>query len=571
MAGNDHEGSAWLIDAEHALTALHCVQTSDGVLRQDLSLVFYGQETKFLANVEAVEKRIDVALLKLAVPHPMPADFVVSLSRSSVSQHDVLELHGHPAAGSSSPAGITVPCKVLNPVHPFCGTSGKLDFNAIAIHPESITPGQVAGKASSGLKGASGGALAWNVSNEAHAAVGLLLEEGMSGNHLYAVSITEIAKYFPPVAAALAGSAHVDQRVPRILLELAGTGRVRWSGAVPPGDVDQLWTIGTGPSKPWQLYSAAKLRELGPVAKALVRLAAYARVHSLGVPDKDAWEHELSALHELHRAPDTSLVLHGEVASGVEPAEWQEHDARDLAVLLHGALNRKLLSMLSDELYCCLATGKYSGIGVKIEKNLRMDMWQQWMAWQVQLESCPDLLRHFLGRVFDVNAEAKVSEDGLASIGCCAKLREQLFRATLLAVALGAAGIPTAPALHSTGNLQVTERIGHACGVETRDQTDLRMFAHSVQWKSDVVFLPYLQSPLLQLYEKSVSFTKAEGTLNQAIAMLPPIAVTLEPAFLTALAGGASHVCSFYNALDDERNQRLAATPLAGRMDKLNA
>jgi hypothetical protein len=571
MVGGVHEGSAWLIDDEYALTALHCVRGNDGVQRTQLSLAFYGFVAPIEAEVFAFENRIDVALLKLKEPHPTPLDFVVGLSRSLVCQHDDLALHGHPAAAAkASPGGTTVLCKVVDPVHPFNGTTGKLSFDAIAMQLTSVTAGQIAGKPSSGLKGASGGPVAWNVADEVDVATGLLLEDGLSGNYLHAVPIAEIAKCFPRVESALARSIHIDRRAPRILLELTGTGRVRWSGTLNPCDVGQLWNMGRELQGSWRLRCTAKLRELGTLGKALVRLTAYAALQSLRVPDREAWNLELRALEDLHRAPDTPLMLQDGGVDESCPAAWQEFDVKELASRIHCALDSKLLALLSDDLHHSLDLGKYSNIGVKIEKGLRLAMWRQWLIWQEELENNPDLLRHFLSRIFDVDAEAKVCEDDFASIGCSIKVREQLFRATLLALSLGAAGVAITPMLHQKGNFVVAERAGHACGVETREQTNLRLFAKSVQWKSDVVFLPYLQSPLLQLYEKSVSMIRAEGTLGHAITHSPPIALTSEPDFLTALAGGASYVRSFYDALDGERNQRLAALLLAGRTEKLN-
>jgi hypothetical protein len=569
MVGGVHEGSAWLIDDEYALTALHCVHGSDGVPRTQLSLAFYGIALQIEAHIFAFENRIDVALLKLNEPHSVPCDLVVSLSRSHVSQHDDLALHGHPAAATTaSPGGTTVLCKVLDPVHPFHGTTGQLNFHSIQMQLNSITPGHAAGKPSSGLKGASGGPVAWN--DEVESAIGLLVEDTLSGNYLHVVPIAEIAKCFPEVELALARSTHVDRRAPRILLEMAAAGRVRWSASLEPSEVGALWASGTGPQRPWRLCSTAKLRELGALGKALVRLTAYAGMESLRVPDREAWTYELRALEDQHRAPDTSVALSDEGTWDSCPAPWQEFDIKELSDRIHCALDSKLLALLSDELYHSLSLGKYTRIGVEIEKNLRLAMWQQWLTWEAELKSNSDLLRHFFGRIFEVDAEAKVCDDDFASIGCCIKVREQLFLATLLALSLGAAGVATAPVMHQTGNLVVADRPAHACGVETRNRTALRMFAKSVQWKSEVVFLPYLQSPLLQMYEKSVSLTRAEGTLGHAIAHLFPIALTSEPDFLMALEGGASDVRRFYNALDRDRDQRFSEIALAGRTEKLN-
>lgn len=68
MAGTEHQGSAWLICGEYALTALHCVQSDDGLTRADLALVFQGQSLQLEADVLETAGDIDVALLKLKTP-----------------------------------------------------------------------------------------------------------------------------------------------------------------------------------------------------------------------------------------------------------------------------------------------------------------------------------------------------------------------------------------------------------------------------------------------------------------------------------------------------------------------
>lgn len=570
MAGTIHQGSAWLICGEYALTALHCVQSNDGTPRSALSLVFQGQFVQIDADIFATEERIDVALLKLKTPITDLSN-VISLSRSTVALSDELALHGHPAAAAASPEGISIFCTVIDPAQPYKGTKGTLDLNTVSMHSESTTPGFVGGQQTSGLKGASGGVIARRAGEDSESAVGLLIEDSLNGNTLHAVPIFEIAKCFPQVQSALERSPHVDTRSPRILMRVTDSGRIQWSGSLHPSEVSNLWDI--DPMKQGQLGISilAKLHELAPADDALLRLSAYANLKLLRVPDRDAWARGLQKLEDVHREPDTAIRFDDSTNEESCPAAWQEFDKDQLSNLIHNALDRKILNWLSGELYNCLKNGKDTEIGEKIESNFASLMWAKWQNWETALRSDTALLQHFLSRVFEVDAKAPVTQSNFASIGFCTSVRKQLLRATLFALALDAAGVSTNPKARDIGNLDVAEQSGHACGISRRNQRDLRRFAGSVDWKSDVVFLPYLGTSLLDLYARSVPMTRTEGTKDHLITQALPISLTAEDAFLDALALGAQAVQDFYVKQKNERDLRLAALKLPSRTESLNA
>ena len=390
MAGTDHQGSAWLICGEYALTALHCVQSDDGLARADLSLVYHGQSLQLEADILETADDIDVALLKLKTPITDLGN-VISLSRSTVELSDELGLHGHPAAAASSPQGISVFCTVIDPAHPYVGAKGTLKVNTISMHSESTTPALSGGQPTSGLKGASGGVVARKLGDDSESAVGLLIEDSLSGNALHAVSIFEIARCFPQVQAALERSPHVDSRSPRILLRVGESGKIQWSGSLAPTQISKLWDIDPTKQGVLRILVAAKLRELGSVDDALVRLSAYANLKSLRVPDQDAWVRRLQTLIDSHREPDISIKF--DTSSNDEhcPSAWQYFDKDELSNLIHQELDRKMLAWLSDELYGCLKNGKATDIGEKIEGNLSGAMWSRWENWEVALQSDTEL------------------------------------------------------------------------------------------------------------------------------------------------------------------------------------
>lgn len=570
MAGTEHQGSAWLICGEYALTALHCVQSDDGVARAELSLVFQGQSLRLEADILETADDIDVALLKLKTPITDLCN-VISLSRSKVELNDELGLHGHPAAAASSPQGISVFCTVIDPAHPYVGTKETLKVETIAMHSDSTAPALSGGQPTSGLKGASGGVLARKLGDDSESAVGLLIEDSLSGNALHAVPIFEIARCFPQVQAALERSPHVDLRSPRILLRIEKSGRIQWSGSLAPTEISKLWDIDATKQGVLRILVAAKLRELGSIDDALVRLSAYANLKSLRVPDQDAWARRLQSLKDLHREPDKLITF--DTSSDEEncPSAWQDFDKDELSNLIHQELDRKMLAWLSDELYGCLKNGEATDIGEKIEVNLSSAMWTCWEIWEGALKSDNVLLRHFLSRVFDVDANAPVAKSNFVSIGFCRTVRKQLLLATLFALALDAAGISTTPKARDIGNLDVAEQSGHTCGISKRSQQDLRRFATSLDWKSDVVFLPYLQTSLQHLYSRSIPMTRKEGTKDHSFTQTLPIALTAENDFLEALASGANGVSNFYELLRTERDSRLSALALPSRTEPLNA
>lgn len=571
MAGTTHQGSAWLICGEYALTALHCVQSDDGVARDELFLAFHGHSIHVEVDIVATVERIDVALLRLKTSLANFDALVISLSRSAVALNDELALHGHPAASASaSPEGISVFCTVTDPAHPYNGTKGTLNLKTVSMRSDSTTISTSGGQQTSGLQGASGGVVARKTADDSESAIGLLIEDSQNGNTLHAVPIFEIAKCFPQVQAALERSPHVDMRSPRILLRVTESGRIQWSGSLTPSEVSQLWDI--NPMKQGQLRMSitSKLRELGPADDALLRLSAYANLRSLRIPDGDAWARGLKKLESVHRQPDTPIQFDTSSEEDSCPATWKEFDKAELASLIHKALDKKILEWLSDELYDCLKNDKATEIGEKIEANLKSEMWTRWGKWEPLLRTDAALLQHFLSRVFDVNANALVTESNFVSIGFCTSIRQELLRATLFGLALDAAGIPTTPQARDIGNLNVAELSGHACGISKRDQQDLRRFAKSVEWKSDVVFLPYLPTSLLQLYERSTPITRADGTEDHAFAQILPIALTAEDEFLDALAGGAQRVSEFYFKQETVRKSRLAALKVPSRTEPLD-
>lgn len=572
-AAGEHEGSAWLIDANHALTALHCVQGADGEWLGEVTLEFPTLDELVHADVSEIRRELDVALLKITNPSAALASLILPLSRYIFKQDDKALMRGHPSLGmKANPHGSPVTGKILDPCSPYNGQTKQLNCNAIAVCGLSILPVSNGGTQSTQLQGLSGGPLVWNEPGEAEAVLGLVLEEGMSGSNIYAVTISDIAMQFVQVQDALLRSPHVNRLDLRVLVEMVDSTNVRWSAVFEPAQVGKFWLAAGGSASGVSLQCTHKLCQLGAAGEALMRFAAYAELDAVCVPDRGAWTSRLAMLETAGRKPDTAAKIGNTVAANcAAPAPWHTYELADFADKIHNSLNLRLLGLLSEALYNCLVCNADSNIGGEIEGALRKKMSTIWNLWKTVLEQDAKLLSHFLTGVFQLDSAADDLDEILVSIGCCQMGREQLLLSTLLALALAASGVETAPYLHTAGNLLVDSRSGHACGINKRNRAALHTFAETVHWRSEVVFLPYLGTALMELYGSSVPMTRTEGTAGNALMRLAPVAVTVDRAFLHALAHGAAAVLAYFNSRVQERALHQDAMQLQTRTGQLDA
>ncbi|MFM0658609.1 ABC-three component system protein [Paraburkholderia sediminicola] len=572
-ANGQHEGSAWLIDATHALTALHCVQDDDGSSLGALTLEFPGSATRIDAEVIEIRSEFDVALLRITNPTADLVSFVLPLSRRSFESREQVLMHGHPALGAkANPNGSTVRATIHHPRSPYAGQAGRLECEAIVCSNMNISVVPNGAGSTIQLQGLSGGAVVSDEEGEGEAVVGLVLEEGMNGSHIYGIAITDVARYFAQVEIALQGSRHVNRIDRRVLIEAADSSNVRWSAAIDPAEVGELWLPVAGPDSASSLHCANMLWELGAAGQALIRLAAYAGMTGIYVPDAAAWNGSLTKLDALGRKPDVAVqILNSVPAIHPAPALWRTYSSEALACEIHNSLNLRLLSLLSKNLYACLIGIEDSDLGGAIEAKLRSKMWMSWQAWFALLSNDAELREHFLTRIFRLDVSTNDFDETLISVGCCRTGQQQLKLATLMALVLHASGVEVKPHPHASGNLIVDSGSGHACGINKRDRAALHTFAETVDWKAEVVFLPYLSTALIELYGGSVSLTKRQGTAGYGLVRLPPVAVTTDRLFLQSVAQGGDAVRAYYELRVEERLQHQEAMTLPTRTEALDA
>jgi len=570
-AGPDNDpsfskGSAWFIDEQHALTALHCVRSEDGCYYENISLRFPDSKNRIAVEILKDAPKLDVALLKIKATLSNITSFpVLPLARNSAERNNQILMHGHPAQSlTANPDGVSITGKIHDPCHHFTGLSGTLNCNVIQCSDINVP----ALNGSSGLQGISGGPVILDQNDADIAVLGLVIEDGLNGSYIHVIPITAIAQNFPEVQTALENSTHINTHEHRICISLA-TDRttLEWFAGISPADIGQLW-LDSNRGK-YELHINVKLPQLGTAAKALTRLAIYSGIKYIHVPDKDEWVRRLNAVIKLSRHPLPELKP--VAALGILPTKGQNLTAKEMAETIHAALNIELLTFLHDELFACLDGNQSCDLGCDIEQQLRSEMWKAWQTWHSSLSDNATLLTSFLIRIFSLDAEAAPSDEALLEIGACDAAKQQLLHATIYVLAIAAAGISTQPQAHAFGNFAVDNKTGHSSGVKLQKGKRISMIVTAHNWKTDVIFLPFLQQRLLVDASKEVALTKPDGTVGCPQKNNFPIAITADNDFLTALDAGSSAVLRYYNARVAEVQNQKNAMKSPTRTEALDA
>lgn len=600
-----HEGSAWLLNPQHALTALHCIQDVDGSEKEGLSLHFYGLNLAIPVTVLEQAAGIDVAVLQLdlstlnlaqldtrllAKLNPATADIlarhwadpaaarravldfhlqtcVIPLSRRLSQEHDPCRMHGHPdKTQANHPDGMWVESQVLQVQHLYRGKGGYPDYPVIQFYNNSIAPGE---QGSTRLHGLSGGPVVLNQAGSQGAAIGLVSFEDFDGNYLHAISVLEMAEKIALVKQALCHSPHIDPDENRLCLKLADLpGHIFWSAPKGPECAGQLW--GQQPFAQ-ELYCFSTLPELGCAGKAVLRLACHAAFQCVFVPDLAHWQKMALALGAL-ATRKLKLAALDSVAQPLAslPAKLNRQGCEQLAQIIHHSLNWALLEQLEHALYDYLYAAGEIESGIHIETRLKHLMAVQWQLWLTQFKARPELWQAVLVWIFSSDGVDEGVDEVLLRVGSCAKVQQQLMDATLFALALAAANIKLEPALDPRGNLLLDGKSGHLCGIKHKQGRRLDLMVKNIDWRAEILILPGLEMPLLALFEMNTALHSMAGTLGHAAELVPPVAVTAEPAFLMALERGAGAVKAYFDMRMHDYQNRINQIAVPARMEKLH-
>lgn len=550
-SSSTHKGTAWLINDDLAITALHCVQDSAEIEYPNLKILFPLTGEDIAVKVLNTVPHMDIAVLEIG-PHGYDNLPLIQISRTAVSSGFDCTMYGYPGACVETfPGGVTIPSRVEEIVTKYNGVKQQLNCKAFQIN-STVS----AGDRDQQLQGLSGGPLVIN-----DAAIGVVIEYVLG--KVYAVPISDIALEIPAVQEALVESQHIDMTSNQLHVSLSADGKkVLWSSIIAPHEVATLWEANgieaTSASKSVvdEFHIDTPLRKLrGVASQALLRFCAYSEGKVGYVHDSPQWYRQLKKLDDLHRPPTKILSLkeYDPTISQRKPTSWNEYPVEEFSKVIHHSLNSFLLEWLDDKLYHCLEEDDDTELGCFIEKSLGLDMYGHWTSWHDELKANPDLLEQYLIRVFSLDSECVSSYGTLMSIGSTPQIRRQLLHATLFALALCAAGIDMSLNPLDSGNILVQELPGHVCGIEQSQRRRIDMIAGKHEWNTDVVILPYLTRQLLHTFQITTPLTSTEGTIGHHFQFLPPIAITGETEFLYALEAGREFVKKYY----DERRLEI--------------
>ncbi|MEZ8435177.1 ABC-three component system protein [Vibrio splendidus] len=554
-SSNTHKGTAWLINNELAVTALHCVQDIAGIEYSNLKILFPATGANITVKVLNKVPHMDIAVLEIE-PHEYDNLPLIQLSRAAASSDLDCTMSGYPGAVVDVvPGGISIPGRVEEVVPEYNGVKHQLNCKVFQIK-SSVSSGDQNNQ----LQGLSGGPLVIN-NARGKAAIGVVIEYLLG--KVYAVPIADIALEVPAVKKALDESQHIDEMSNQLHISLSEDGKnILWSSIITPNEVAKLWeasgVVTTSPSKVAvnEFHIDTPLRKLrGVASQALLRFCAYSEGKVGYVNDSSQWYTQLQKLDELHRPPTKMLSLkeYDPALSLHKPSSWNEYPVEEFSKVIHHSLDSFLLVWLDDKLYNCLEEDENTELGCFIHKDLGLDMYSHWTSWHDELKANPDLLQQYLIRVFSLDSECVASHGILMSIGSTPQIRRQLLHATLFALALCASGVNMSLAPLDSGNISVQELPGHVCGVEQSQRRRIDMIAGKHEWNTDVIILPYLTRQLLHTFQITTPLTSTEGTKGHHFQFLPPIAITGEMEFLCALEAGKESVKKYY----DERRLEI--------------
>lgn len=570
FSGLELKGSAWLISPDMAITALHCIQSEDGVAFTKLNLKFHEIEGDFLIeHVEAKLPKMDIAILKLNVDSTNLSPPIIQISRRSAVEGDNCRMRGHPAISASNhPDGIPITGRILDSALPY--EEGNIKCNTICIDDVSV---QAQGGTTS-LQGISGGPVTLDGDSFS---IGVVISETINGNQLRVISIQDIAENIDIVRFAINNSEHTNPVDKNVYISLCDeTNKIKWSALLSPAEIGGIW--GRNPSLNAQsIICNVPLRYLGKSAKALIRLLAYSNITTCKTLDGSSWSKMLLNLGQSDMCPKVlptvdnySLLM--DKGLTCYPKRWLSYSSEELASEINSALNLYLIGELSTSLHDCLVLGFETHLGGDIETSLKSKMWENWINWEEELKNDPELLRSYLIRVFsEEGACDTIDNELLMSIGCSDIVSAQLYKATIYALAFSTINISVNPIKNSVGNLSISKSsTGHACGKEYKGGKRFDRVISSVQWETDVVILPFIQLPLIQSYEKSISMTKPDGALGEVIRNIPPIAIIGDIEFLEALESGVSGVQEYYDLRKVEVSKMIADLKVPSRTEPLD-
>jgi len=349
----------------------------------------------------------------------------------------------------------------------------------------------------------------------------------------------------------------------RVRIAPTGDGRFAWSGDMGLSEVHRAWTeVGMS----LDVTCEVPVSEAGVVTGALARLCAHAERCELACAGHVAWEEALACFTGRALpgpAVDIRFNVHDLTPEPAGGTRATIHTGEAFAAQVHAALDLTLLHLLHDTLEKFLHLDPPIEIGWIIERQLRGQMWEKWLSWHHELESCVDRRRRFLLLLATEQDPIVPDSNALVRLGPRI-LRAHLLRAAVFALAFSTcSGRALIPADRYPGNLAGTAITGHATGVAWVDGREIGPEMMERDWTAGLILLSELKAPPQLLAVPSMRLdrlaTDPPGIVDVTVAE-QPIVIGCDSTFQRAMEAGADAVCAHIRLVIDYRAAMAAAT-----------
>lgn len=535
-------GTAWLLSEDLAISAYHCLVDDKKKMRTNFTIKFPKFSIDVIPDDKLIDPGLDVAILIITNKHGNNLNpLVFDMSRTPITQGDEVYILGYPEFTQKDlPHGTPIPAKVE-----------MIDWTV--SHSKSITMSYHGG-VSPNVKGVSGGPLV--LKSDITAAIGIMTSKYDEVESLYATSIINIVKSFPELEPLFTNSPHTDPRSNKLLIDIKIDGRVRWSSHFTPTQSADMWTQ----TNPVTYFSCrATRKELGDdIFLALVRLIGHTN-SDCSLRGADDWKETMRVYGLDTHARLVECSVGDSTHSQLElPAKSQEIAVSVLAEEIHAALDQWILNKVDNWLVGILNGSKATHLDYSIDTALSDTMLQFWQnEWCPALKNDANLLRNMLVRLASHDEAARADGPKLICVGkSMGPEYRVLWEPCLFALAIAASGIELTPATLTRGNLALSScgAEGHACGCEkVRNQRISITLPKTPAWRTALVLLPLLKEGFLGIYSKAQIMNQGSGGPPRiGEPGLPPVIVSSDSTFLTALSKGEAEVRAHVQGLQDE-------------------
>lgn len=548
FAGNRFQGSAWLVTPTLAISARHCVYAAS-LLEKDLTLSFPRGPTGLTVTVVDENPELDTVLLELASPG-LEGRVIHLARRPLLRLHAAVTIAGHSGQSQQQMAGAATNRGQVIAIDQPLPNGGQSVYATLSGWSSGAADHEQ-------LKGLSGGVV-WDEADTEGREVfvtGLMLRNPV-WNNIFALPIAALLDWNSALSDAYERSPH--RAAGALCIYQDATGGIQWSASLRPRESGIFWD-GTNPITAINCRSSRA--DLGDeLFWALVRLAFHCDV-DCSVREHTEWA---AAFNRLSGQPPYPVKecdgLH-RIPTPVELfAPCEGHAAADLAQTIHTALDAWMLKSLDSTLRQILTGTRPGYLDYEIQPALRFKMATLWTEWEKTLRGNSVLLRSVLVRLATHIENAQPQAEALSLVGPKADMRT-FWEPTLFALALAAADIDLCFAGGTCGNVQVFggQVEGHACGCSKIGGRAIHMqLRESVIWGVALVLLPMMREPYLGAFKRFTTMDASSGMPRIGDRGPPPVIITGDGDFHSALEHSAGKVTEHVKHLRDELAKVIA-------------